>query len=174
MGTEEPAKLVGRLRRLLCTKDGFDESLKKTVNELLRLNRFVDVIESIRQFVAHGRIAKLKTLIATLAWCTSSVMSDREVREKIYDSLPELCPKPSHLFMFLSFEAAYSENKKVGFGRSKRRAIGRWYRKKNAKNLAMLVTKYKRRSNWSHCDLIRLAHVKPAADLSESIFESYP
>ena len=54
-----------------------------------------------------------------------------------------------------------SKPKSSGWGRAHRKAIQKWYTEKKPRSLAVAVTKYKQRNNWSHRDLFRLCHVKP-------------
>ncbi|KAJ3417025.1 60 kDa SS-A/Ro ribonucleoprotein [Chytridiales sp. JEL 0842] len=49
-----------------------------------------------------------------------------------------------------------------GFGRAMRRALANWYNAQPPTKLAFTVTKYKSRHGWTHSDILRLAHVKPA------------
>lgn len=53
----------------------------------------------------------------------------------------------------------------LGWGRGQRDIIGDWYLTKKPLDLAMAVTKYKQRNDWSHRDLLRLAHPRPMIDV---------
>ena len=51
----------------------------------------------------------------------------------------------------------------TGWGKAHKRAVSEWYTSfaKHPEQLALIVTKYKKRTRWSHRDIIRLAHTKP-------------
>jgi 60 kDa SS-A/Ro ribonucleoprotein len=52
----------------------------------------------------------------------------------------------------------------TGWGNAHKRAVSKWYTgfARNPELLARVVTKCKKRNNWSHIDVIRLAHTKPS------------
>ena len=49
------------------------------------------------------------------------------------------------------------------WGRALRRAVSHWYNGQDAMSLALAVTTCKQRQGWSHQDLLRLSHTKPAS-----------
>ncbi|KAJ3350703.1 60 kDa SS-A/Ro ribonucleoprotein [Allomyces javanicus] len=58
------------------------------------------------------------------------------------------------------------------WGKGQRRAIAKWYNQpRGALALARLITKYKNRSGWTHKDLLRCAHVKPASPALSLVFK---
>ena len=65
----------------------------------------------------------------------------------------------THLFQFASFVEGFR-----GWGRSLRRAVGRWYAAQPVDALAYQAVKYRRREGVTHRDLLRLAH--PARHVS--------
>ena len=79
--------------------------------------------------------------------------SDVQVRRLALDSLPMVCRTATHLFHF----AAYVE-KHRGWGRSLRRAVGRWYVDQGIDSVAYQMVKYRQRDGYTHKDLLRLAH----------------
>ena len=56
-----------------------------------------------------------------------------------------------------------------GWGRSVRRAVSKWYNEHHS--LEYQVTKYRNRNGWTHRDVLRKAHVKPASDEVASILK---
>src|SRR5262245_40170458 len=64
-----------------------------------------------------------------------------------------------HLFQFAAFVEGFR-----GWGRSLRRAVGRWYADRSPDSLAYQAVKYRRREGMTHRDVLRLAH--PAASVS--------
>ena len=51
----------------------------------------------------------------------------------------------------------------TGWGRAHKTAIQNWYLQfgDDPEKLLQLVTKYKKREDWTHKDVLRLAHPKP-------------
>lgn len=67
--------------------------------------------------------------------------------------------------MFIKFCETVSQSfgeKTTGWGRMMRKAVSTWYLKKDPKSLVMHITKYPQRENWSHRDVLRLAHPQVA------------
>lgn len=81
-------------------------------------------------------------------------------------ALPQVARTGTHLFAF----AAYVEQFR-GWGRGLRRAVGGWYRAKDADALAYQAAKYRQRDGWSHRDLLRLAHPEPVDPAMKATFE---
>lgn len=152
------------LQRVLCTTQKFDDDLKDLLCSLVLNGRGQFVINVVRDFAENSLLAKSDVLLSTLAFCTT--FNDAKLRQSVYSLVLKICRIPTDLFKYLTLEAGFSENKKGSFGRCKRRLVAQWYNSegKSAKQLAVLMTKYKRRSGWSHVDVLRLAHVKPIDD----------
>ena len=88
----------------------------------------------------------------------------KKLKRGAYAIMLEHLTLPTHLFMFLHFCKAIRKHAKkgaIGFGRSSRSAISKWYNNKEPRQLAYHLTKYKQRHGWSHRDVLRLTHVKP-------------
>jgi 60 kDa SS-A/Ro ribonucleoprotein len=157
---------ICQLKRTLVTTDEPNEAFVSQIRGLLDDSRWNEVISVILEFVEKCRIAKPRLLIAALALCVTydwkKPVEMAKTRRAITSQLMKFCPIPSSLFMLLKFESEYSPKQKVSFSRSKRDGISRWYNSKSPRDLAMTVTKYRRRCHWSHTDLLRLAHVRPA------------
>ena len=49
-------------------------------------------------------------------------------------------------------------DRSVGWGRLRRHGIAKWYTSKSANRLLTLTTKYKNRFDWSHKEVLRMAH----------------
>jgi 60 kDa SS-A/Ro ribonucleoprotein len=58
-----------------------------------------------------------------------------------------------------------------GWGALPRREIAAWYNGKTPADLAYQATKYRNRGGWSHRDVFRLVHPKPATPSHAGIFE---
>lgn len=53
-----------------------------------------------------------------------------------------------------------------GWGRAKRGAIKDWYESKDTDALAYQMVKYRQRDGWTHGDLLRVSHARPATSLA--------
>lgn len=167
MGSLEPMAICYKpymFQRVLCTSQKFDDELKDWISSLVLSGRGQFVINVVRDFAENSLLAKSDVLLSTLAFCTT--FKDGNLRQSVYSLVLKICRIPSDLFKYLTLEAGFSENKKSSFGRCKRRLVAEWYNTevKSAKQLAVLMTKYRRRSGWSHVDVLRLAHVRPIDD----------
>ncbi|XP_067846745.1 60 kDa SS-A/Ro ribonucleoprotein [Heptranchias perlo] len=160
-----------RLRRFLCfgsecgTYYTSEEKLgKENAQAILRLieeGKGSEVVQEIKTFSVEGRAATQDPTLFALALCTQC--SDASTKQAAYKALAEICHIPTHLFTYIQFRKDLSGGMKCGiWGRALRKAVANWYNSKDGMAIAMAVTKYKRRAGWSHKDLLRLSHLKPA------------
>ncbi|NWU95051.1 RO60 protein, partial [Upupa epops] len=164
---------MSRLQRFLCfgseggtyyTKEqklsfGNAEALIRLIEE----GRGCEVVQEIKTFSQEGRAAKHEPLLFALAVC--SQCSDAKTKQAAFKAVPDVCCIPTHLFTFIQFKKNLKEGMKRGmWGRALRKAVAEWYNGKNGMAVALAVTKYKQRSGWSHKDLLRLSHLKPASE----------
>ena len=132
------------------------------VRRLLADGRGVEVVALVRSLSVEGRTHKQDGLLTVLAMC--SVHEHAATRFAAFSSLADVCRVPTHLFRFVELAQAFAGSGRTGWGRARRRAVSQWYTGRNARELAMSVTKYKNREGWSHRDLLRLCHAKPGKD----------
>uniref|UniRef100_UPI00398E8A67 RNA-binding protein RO60 isoform X2 n=1 Tax=Pristiophorus japonicus TaxID=55135 RepID=UPI00398E8A67 len=162
-----------RLRRFLCfgseggTYYTNEEKLgKENAQAILRLieeGKGAEVVQEIKTFGIEGRAATQDPTLFALALCTQC--SDASTKQAAYKALAEICRIPTHLFTYIQFRKDLSGGMKCGiWGRALRKAVANWYNSKDGMAIAMAVTKYKRRAGWSHKDLLRLSHLKPATE----------
>lgn len=118
-------------------------------------------IQTIAGISAAGRAPKNDAAIFALALCASA---DQESRKLALQAMPEVCRTGTHLFQF-----AAACDQLRGWGQGLRKAIGKWYSSKTPSSLAYQVVKYQQRGGWSHRDLMRLAHKRPAGELYQLI-----
>jgi len=157
------------LKRSIVIKSEMDDEIIRVLKDLLVARRGLEVISTLVKLAKSGNVAKMKVLIGAVAFCTTHetglATEDMKVRQAVNSQLHDLCEITTTLFQLLQFESQFNVTKqKVRFGRSRRRAVKNWYLSKSPKDLAMTVTKYKRRCHWSHADVLRLAHVKPCSN----------
>ncbi|MBN3324491.1 RO60 protein, partial [Atractosteus spatula] len=128
---------------------------------LIEEGRGCEVVQEIKTFNQEGRAAKPNPALFALAVCSQH--SDVKTKQAAFKAVKEVCRIPTHLFSFIQFKKDLKEGMKCGmWGRALRKAVADWYNEKDAMCLALAVTKYKQRNGWSHKDLLRLSHMKPA------------
>ncbi|XP_076000549.1 RNA-binding protein RO60 [Genypterus blacodes] len=161
-----------RLCRFLCygSEGGIytarEESRVSVVNagsllSLLQEGRGGEVVEEIKRFSQDGRVVRLNPSLFALALCSQH--SELKTRQAAFKALKEVCRVPAHLFSFIQYKKELKEGMKCGiWGRALRKAVSDWYNEHDAMSLAVAVTKCKQREGWSHQDLLRLSHTKPA------------
>jgi len=160
---------LSRLKRAVVIKSEMDDEIVQVLKDLLIAGRGLEVVNTLVQLAKSGSVAKMKVLIGAVAFCTAHesgrATEDMKVRQAVNSQLQDLCAITTTLFQLLQFESQFNAVKqKARFGRSRRRAVNNWYLSRSPKDLAVTVTKYKRRCQWSHTDVLRLAHVKPCSN----------
>ncbi len=166
-----PVSNMNRLRRfmVLGTEGGtyYIQSKDLGMENIDCIQRLIEdglgeeVVKEIVTFSVEGRTAKQNPLMLALVQC-ARCSTDLKTKKAAYDALTKVCRIPTHLFQFIEYSEKFSEG--TGWGRAQRRAIGEWYNKKRPSDLAYQITKYRKRNGWTHKDVLRLAHVKPAND----------
>jgi len=134
----------------------------RALMDLIEEGRGVEAVSVIKEYSVENRAAKQDPIILALAICARC--SHQATKQAAYEAISDILRIPTHLFQFVEYCENISKmgrQKTTGWGRAQRNAISKWYNNKKARNLAMLVTKYKQRNNWSHRDLLRLCHIKP-------------
>ncbi|KAK2822107.1 hypothetical protein Q5P01_022172 [Channa striata] len=128
---------------------------------LLQEGRGAEVVEEIKRFSQDGRAVRLGPSLFALALCSQH--SELKTRQAAFKALREVCRDPARLFSFIQYKKELKEGMKCGiWGRALRKAVSDWYNEQDAMSLAAAVTKCKQREGWSHHDLLRLSHTKPA------------
>jgi 60 kDa SS-A/Ro ribonucleoprotein len=99
----------------------------------------------------EGRAPKNDPALYALALASGT--GDLDTRRAALEALPLVARTGTHLFRFAQFVEGFR-----GWGRSLRRAIGRWYAAQSVDALAYQAVKYRQRDGVTHRDLLRLAH----------------
>ena len=102
-----------------------------------------------------GRAIKNDPAIFALAMCAGA--TNEATRRAALAAIPKVYRIGTHLFHF-----AEDVEKFRRWGRSLRTAVGGWYNAQKPDALALQVIKYQQRDGWSHKDVLRLSHPKPA------------
>src|SRR6266536_249681 len=138
----------------------------QSVEQCVREDGARTVAEIVRVSV-EGRAPKNDPALYALALAAG--LGDTETRQAALTALPQVARTGTHLFQFALFVEGFR-----GWGRSLRRAVGRWYAAQPADALAYQAVKYRRREGVTHRDLLRLAHParrvgagNPELDVSE-------
>jgi 60 kDa SS-A/Ro ribonucleoprotein len=111
-------------------------------------------VARIAEISQAGRAPKNDPAIFALALCAT--LGNDATKAAAFAALPQVCRTGTHLFHF----TAYVDGMR-GWGRGLRQAVAAWYAQPAAR-LAFQAIKYQQRDGWSHRDLLRLAHPKPA------------
>ena len=113
-------------------------------------------VQALVDISTHGRAPRNDPALFALAMAAS--FGDAETRRAAGAALPQIARTGTHLLHFVSFV-----NDMRGWGRSLKRAVGRWYTDQDIDRLTYQVLKYRQRNGWSHRDVLRLTHPKSAA-----------
>ena len=119
-------------------------------------------VRTIAEISIRGRAPSNDPALFALAMAAS--FGNPEVRRAAGEALPRVARIGTHLLHFVSFV-----NDMRGWGRSIKRAVGRWYTDQELDGLTRQVLKYRQRDGWSHRDVLRLTHPKnaPGARLND-------
>jgi 60 kDa SS-A/Ro ribonucleoprotein len=120
------------------------------------VSRIVDISET-------GRAPKNDPAIFSLAMAAK--LGDEQTRREAYAAVPKVCRIGTHLMHFAEYAQAFG-----GWGRGMRKAVGAWFNKRPADELALQLAKYQSRDGWSTRDLLRLAHPKAASPSHDVLY----
>src|SRR4029079_16238585 len=122
----------------------------KAVEECVGVDGPRTVAEIVR-ISTEGRAPKNDPALYALALAAG--VGDTATRQAALAALPQVARTGTHLFQFAGFVEGFR-----GWGRSLRRAVGRWYTDKPVETLAYQAVKFRQRDGMTHRDLLRLAH----------------
>lgn len=124
------------------------------------------LVEEVVKISVGGRAPRQNPALFALAAAAS--VGDVDTRRDALRAVPQVCRTGTHLFTF----ARYAEQFR-GWGRGLARAVAAWYLVPSVESVAYQTVKYRQREGWSHRDLLRLAHPRPADDDRErrALFE---
>jgi len=138
------------------------------------MGRSGELLHKIWELSIEGRCCNRSNLVYCLACCAryrgpkegvqdaAQAELFKEVRQTACNMVIEVCCTPTDLFQFVADFVRIGKDLYgcSGWGRAFKRAIRKWYLQKEGKMLAYHVTKYQRRHDWSHKDLLKLSHPK--------------
>jgi 60 kDa SS-A/Ro ribonucleoprotein len=102
---------------------------------------------------------------AIFALAMAAKLGDEATRRAAYVALPKVCRIGTHLMHFAEYAQGFG-----GWGRGMRKAVGAWFNRKPAEELAFQLAKYQSRDGWSNRDLLRLAHPRAASPSHDRLF----
>lgn len=120
------------------------------------VRRIVEISES-------GRAPKNGPALFLLAMAAGA--GDAATRKSALEALPRVARTSTHLFEFVEASKAFR-----GRGRGLRRALQNWYNSRDPEYLAYQLCKYQRRGDWSHRDILRLAHPSPPTAAHSALY----
>jgi len=101
-----------------------------------------------------------------LALAASPKFADAKTNAAALEALPHVARTGTQLRKF----AAFCTNLR-GWGRSLRSAVADWYVTKPASELARQLVESENQPVWSHRDLLRLSHPRPATPVHNALFQ---
>lgn len=145
------------------TKRNMDQCLACIAEDPMR------VLKTIVEVSDAGRAPKNDQAILLLA--TLFEKGNAEVKKAAAEVFPKVCRIGTHLFTF----AQYLDDMR-GWGRAVRAAVSNWYGM-DPSRLEYQMVKYQGRTvegtnnQWTHKDVLRLAHVKPLSEVHNALFK---
>lgn len=116
------------------------------------------VVDAIVKISDGGEAPDNSPAIFALALCYMG--GDSVTRKAALEALPKVCRIGTHLFEFVSTIKSLKGTSTMG--RALRTSIGKWYTDRKSNDLALQLIKYRSRFDYTHRDVLRLAHVKGA------------
>ena len=111
----------------------------------------------------HGRAPKVGPPLFALAM--AATYGNLGTRALAFGYLSQMVRTGSQLQMFIDYIGTMR-----GWGRSLRRAVGKWYTDKDIEHAVYQTVKYRSRYNWTHRDLLRKAHPKAGSSEVNDLF----
>lgn len=164
LGTETDAYKPAPTTAPSLTKD-----LAPTITKLISLDQGDTVVREIIRFHEEHISAHEDAVIFALAMCARD--PDLKTKSAAYDrAFSKICRTPLQLFTFVNYCAYFSKSRAgqggdgqgQGWGQAQRKAMASFYNGMPAKELCLMLCRYTRRHKWTHRDILKLAHVRPA------------
>lgn len=139
-------------------KQGFD-----TVLKCIRADAQRAIARAV-EYSTSGRAPKNDPCLLLLA--LAATKGSKEAQAAAYEALPQVARTGTHLFTFVSILNSLGK-----WNAAAKRGVAAWYKQRSAERLALQLLKYQSRNGWSHRDVLRLAHVKPADEVQNNLFK---
>ena len=146
----------------------------QAVARLVESGRVAEAVGELVAISEAGRAPKQDATIFALA-ALARLGKTAEERKVAFEAIGRVCRIPTHLLGFVANSESIVPGSRGwgtgGWGRMMRSAVAKWYNAKRPEALAMALTKYQQRDGWSHRDVLRLAHCKPAGRAQQLLFK---
>ncbi len=171
-GHSYPVDDMTRLRRfLILGSEGgsyYANERKLTLENAAAVKRCIEndgpkAVYEIAYISRHGRAPKVGPPLFALAM--AATYGHLGTRALAFGYLSQMARTGSQLQMFIDYIGTMR-----GWGRSLRRAVGKWYTDKDIKDAVYQTVKYRQRYNWTHRDLLRKAHPKAGSGALNDLF----
>lgn len=144
---------------------GEREMTKKNCNAAMACIK-EDGVRAVQTLVAISEAGRARNNdYALFVLAMAAKHGNQKTKEAANANLHRVARIGTHLFHYAKFIKNFG-----GWGTGQVRWIGRWYNKKRAEKLAYQMVKYQQRDGWSHADLLRLCHPKPATPDHNALF----
>lgn len=164
---------MGRLERFLIlgadknsyyvTAEKLSLDNAKNIISIIKSGKGVPCVNKIVEVSVAGRAAKNAPAVFALALV--AVFGDEAARLAAFAALPKVCRTATDMFAFVE---VLDKNGK--WNNAAKRGVANWYLSKSNDQIAYQAVKYQQRNGWSHRDVLRLAHVKPADEQMSGLF----
>jgi 60 kDa SS-A/Ro ribonucleoprotein len=123
----------------------------------------VDAVKLIVDVSKNGRAVKNDPALFALAAAAS--FESEDVRRAAIAAIPDVARTGTHLFQFAEFVEMWR-----GWGRALKRGVASWY-ERDLPYIAYQAVKYRQREGWTHRDMLRLSHPKPADEAYDRLYK---
>lgn len=127
----------------------------KVVVSLIKSGQGVAVVELATAISQEGRAPKNSPAVFALGLVAT--LGDAVAQAAAYKALPLVCRTATDMFAFVEIL-----DKNGKWNNAAKRGVANWYLSKKNDQIAYQAVKYQQRNGWSHRDVLRLAHVRPA------------
>lgn len=123
----------------------------------------VHVVNRIVEISKTGRAPKNDPALLALALVLTH--GDEAAKNAAEAAIPEVARIGTHILHLADYV-----NGMRGWGRGIRRGFANWYNSQTPLHLAQQLTKYANRDGWTHSDILKLSHAKPASADHDALF----
>lgn len=154
LGSEGGTYYIGQSK---LTKDNADDVVRCIKENGVRVvSRIVDIS-------INGRAPKNDPAIFALA--LAATFGDQKTKNSAYAAIERVCRTGTHIFQFCQ-----SIQDLRNWSRGLRGGVSKYYTNKTPEKLAYHLIKYQQRNGWTHRDVLRLSHPKPANQSMDDLF----
>jgi len=115
---------------------------------------------------ARGVAMRQRDPLAAYAVGLDAVRSNPDKAAKLYEIFNDMIRTGGDMLVFMGYTRALGR----GVGRGMRKAISRWYNRRNPQDTEFQIAKYRKRGGFAHEDVVRLAHPRPRSDYLSRVF----